>query len=311
MIWLFRIAKNHQALGRRLTWAPGWAIGGWFLPPIAVRHPDADAARVVEGRRPRRAAGRRAWKSSSDSPLLWIVGRRSTSSPRSCSSSSGCASSSAMMSSDAEDIADSLDDRLGLLIAQSVVVRAGHGGVGPARPGAHRPPRRAHRRSSRDDADADVSIFVVRHAKAGEPAGLGRRRPAAAAVQGRAAPGRRCSPSACADEPVHRAVVEPVRALHRDAGAARPPARPAGRRRAALGRGRPFETTLALLAEVGDGAVLCSHGDVIPDLIEALVRRGTELRTPPDWRKASIWVLDAPTPTDVATAAPSLRRAMR
>ena len=40
MIWLFRIAKNHQALGRRLTWAPG--LGDRRLVPAAdpVRHPD-------------------------------------------------------------------------------------------------------------------------------------------------------------------------------------------------------------------------------------------------------------------------------
>ena len=61
-----------------------------------------------------------------------------------------------------------------------------------------------------------------------------------------------------------------------------------------LAEGGTFEQTLELLDEAGDGAVLCSHGDVIPELIEALVRRGTELLTPPDWRKATIWVLDPP-----------------
>ena len=34
MIWMYRIASNHRALGRRTTWAPGFAIGGWFLPPF-------------------------------------------------------------------------------------------------------------------------------------------------------------------------------------------------------------------------------------------------------------------------------------
>jgi 8-oxo-dGTP diphosphatase len=63
---------------------------------------------------------------------------------------------------------------------------------------------------------------------------------------------------------------------------------------ARLGEGRSFEGALAVLREVPDGTVLCSHGDVIPDLLLALARRGTELRTPPDWRKASIWLLDAP-----------------
>ena len=52
-----------------------------------------------------------------------------------------------------------------------------------------------------------------------------------------------------------------------------------------------FEPVLELLAEVPDGAVMCSHGDVIPAAIGALERRGMEIRTPPDWRKASVWVL--------------------
>ena len=55
-----------------------------------------------------------------------------------------------------------------------------------------------------------------------------------------------------------------------------------------------FEASLDLLDEAGDGAVLCSHGDVILDLLDALVRRGTEFVTPPDWRKGSICILDAP-----------------
>jgi len=58
-----------------------------------------------------------------------------------------------------------------------------------------------------------------------------------------------------------------------------------------LGEGVPFEPVLDLLNEVDDGAVLCSHGDIIPEVIQALARRGMEVQTPPDWRKASIWVL--------------------
>jgi 8-oxo-dGTP diphosphatase len=53
----------------------------------------------------------------------------------------------------------------------------------------------------------------------------------------------------------------------------------------------PFEPVLDLLTELGDGAVMSSHGDIIPATIAALQRRGTELRTPPDWRKAAVWVL--------------------
>ena len=53
----------------------------------------------------------------------------------------------------------------------------------------------------------------------------------------------------------------------------------------------PFEPVLDLLAEVPDGAVLCSHGDIIPATIQALHRRGMKVETPADWGKSSTWVL--------------------
>ena len=53
----------------------------------------------------------------------------------------------------------------------------------------------------------------------------------------------------------------------------------------------PFEPVLEMLAEVENGAVLCSHGDIIPATIAALQRRGMTIETPADWGKASVWVL--------------------
>ncbi len=53
----------------------------------------------------------------------------------------------------------------------------------------------------------------------------------------------------------------------------------------------PFEPVLDLLAELPAGAVMSSHGDIIPATLAALERRGTQIRTQPDWRKASVWVL--------------------
>jgi len=53
----------------------------------------------------------------------------------------------------------------------------------------------------------------------------------------------------------------------------------------------PVGPVLDLLRESPDGAVLCSHGDIIPAAIQALAKRGANLRTPADWRKASVWVL--------------------
>ena len=58
-----------------------------------------------------------------------------------------------------------------------------------------------------------------------------------------------------------------------------------------LAEGSSFPAVLELCAAMPSGAVLCSHGDVIPEFIDALIRRGCELTTPPDWRKASTWVL--------------------
>jgi 8-oxo-dGTP diphosphatase len=53
----------------------------------------------------------------------------------------------------------------------------------------------------------------------------------------------------------------------------------------------PFEPVLDLLGEVENGAVLCSHGDIIPATIQALHRRGMVAETPADWGKSSVWVL--------------------
>jgi broad specificity phosphatase PhoE len=59
-----------------------------------------------------------------------------------------------------------------------------------------------------------------------------------------------------------------------------------------LAEDSPLRASLAAASDAPDRAVLCSHGDVIPELIEALVRRGMEPTTPRDWRKATLWVLD-------------------
>ena len=58
-----------------------------------------------------------------------------------------------------------------------------------------------------------------------------------------------------------------------------------------LAEDSPFEPVLDLLAHVDSSAVLCSHGDVIPATIEALVRRGMQVQSGVDWRKATVWVL--------------------
>jgi len=58
-----------------------------------------------------------------------------------------------------------------------------------------------------------------------------------------------------------------------------------------LSEHEPVGPVLELLAELPGGSVMCSHGDVIPATIRAIEQRGAMLRTRPDWRKASVWVL--------------------
>ncbi len=59
-----------------------------------------------------------------------------------------------------------------------------------------------------------------------------------------------------------------------------------------LAEGTGFAGALAVADELRDEtAAICSHGDVIPDLLEALQRRGTRFKDELRWEKASTWVL--------------------
>jgi 8-oxo-dGTP diphosphatase len=69
-----------------------------------------------------------------------------------------------------------------------------------------------------------------------------------------------------------------------------------------LAEGMPFEPVLKLLTVLPDHAVLCSHGDLIPDVVDALVRRGMRVVGAPDWRKGAYWVLERDARGDVVTA---------
>ncbi len=42
-----------------------------------------------------------------------------------------------------------------------------------------------------------------------------------------------------------------------------------------------------------------THGDIIPATMQALVHRGMKMSTPPDWRKAAVWVLKRNTKGDI------------
>jgi 8-oxo-dGTP diphosphatase len=58
-----------------------------------------------------------------------------------------------------------------------------------------------------------------------------------------------------------------------------------------LAEGYDREGALELITTLPNGSVLCSHGDVIPDVMAALQRRRAEIIGDPDWRKGTVWVL--------------------
>ena len=61
---------------------------------------------------------------------------------------------------------------------------------------------------------------------------------------------------------------------------------------ASLSESQPFEPMLDLLQSTPDGSVLCSHGDMIPDMIAGLQRRGCVITNEPQWKKGSVWLLE-------------------
>ena len=60
-----------------------------------------------------------------------------------------------------------------------------------------------------------------------------------------------------------------------------------------LGEGQGGKATRDLVREMaGTNAVLCSHGDVIPALINWMIEKGLTLKSELDWKKGSVWEVE-------------------
>lgn len=74
IIWLHRVVRNHRAIGRGLRWSPGWAIGGWFLPPLVLYIiPLLVLRENWKASDPESPVGDDSrWRASADPPVLWV-----------------------------------------------------------------------------------------------------------------------------------------------------------------------------------------------------------------------------------------------
>jgi hypothetical protein len=120
MIWLYRIIANHRTLERRLTWAPGWAIGGWFLPPFVLYViPLLVFIESWKAADPTVPPGDQRWKQSSISPLVWIWWVVYGLVPI-IFIIQGTTFDTANFSQDATDVAEAIEDQQGFMIANNL-----------------------------------------------------------------------------------------------------------------------------------------------------------------------------------------------
>jgi hypothetical protein len=72
MIWLYRVARNHRSLRRQTTWAPGWAVGGWFLPPLLYVIPTLMVREHWKAADPSSPPGDDSWRRGPEPWLVWV-----------------------------------------------------------------------------------------------------------------------------------------------------------------------------------------------------------------------------------------------
>jgi broad specificity phosphatase PhoE len=71
----------------------------------------------------------------------------------------------------------------------------------------------------------------------------------------------------------------------------------------ALAEGATLDEALALIGKhTTHGAVLCTHGDVIPMLLRHYAARGIEIGAAPQWPKGSTWALETDGTGEVRSA---------
>ncbi len=71
----------------------------------------------------------------------------------------------------------------------------------------------------------------------------------------------------------------------------------------ALAEGASLDEALALVRKhAATGAVMCTHGDVMPMLLEYFYAHGVDIGTNPQWPKGCTWVLETDATNEVRAA---------
>ena len=71
----------------------------------------------------------------------------------------------------------------------------------------------------------------------------------------------------------------------------------------ALAEGATLDEALALVRKhAANGAVFCTHGDVIPMLLEHYANHGVDIGATPQWPKGSTWALETDATGEVKAA---------
>lgn len=121
IIWLYRIVANHRAIDRRTTWAPGWAIGGWFVPPLVLYVvPMLVLRESWKAADPSVPPGDDRWRNSSENPMIYVWWVLYGLAPI-IFIAAGVTFQVGSFSQDADELADSLRDGQGFTIAQGLV----------------------------------------------------------------------------------------------------------------------------------------------------------------------------------------------
>jgi hypothetical protein len=126
MIWMHRMASNHRALQRQTRWGPGWAIGGWFLPPfILYIIPYLMFRELWKASDPTVPAGDQRWKANAVGivvTLWWVLYGLA---PIPLAIAQGDAGlGGGTFSGNAESLAEAVDERMTLNLVTGIVTAA-------------------------------------------------------------------------------------------------------------------------------------------------------------------------------------------